>query len=614
MVLVLSFGSAGVASEKPLGVENVTSIEEIAYDITSYFPKVQGEVKSVQEDRLTISLGEKNGLLPGVTLTLWRDGKSIRHPVTGQLLGYAEDKVGSVEVNSVADTTCTAVLREKLMDPKVGDKARITPKKINLALLPVRTDHPEILQGIQDRLSDLGRFSVLGNDKVEAFLKDKKQRDSSLIKEMSKAYNLDVIVAIGIYPTEGKKLLVTARLFYADEARPLDTVVAVLDLKSQNETNGDLKPFFVPEKVESNLPAEVESNLPILPFDARLMATADFEGNGTMQYVFSDGAKLHVYGMGPAGWREEWTEPAAPIGGDIQHNNFDVVDINGNYRPQGLSPLAGDVQQINLDVADINGNGRPDIFVTAVQNSKVFSYVVEFRDGTYKRIAEIPGFVRVITYPGKGVLLLGQDYDPHTFFSGQPRQYSWVNGKYTAGPVFPLPEGVKLYGFVVAAVGEANPFIIALDDKDHILVYSKDMVVWKSAETFPSVGIMVNKDVVASSAVISESVADLERNKKIRITGRIEAFDVNGDGKDEIILPRNSGTFLSGYTKAEFVGLGWTGSRLEQRWSIKDIGGAVRDFQIRRQVGLDAQIMALVVSSGGLLHSDHINVISYAVK
>jgi hypothetical protein len=246
---------------------------------------------------------------------------------------------------------------------------------------------------------------------------------------------------------------------------------------------------------------------------------------------------------------------------------------------------------------------------------KVLTYVLEFRDGAYQRIAKIPGFVRVINYPGRGTLLLGQDYDPSRFFSGEPKLYSWVDGKYVAGPDFPLPSGLKLYGFVIAKVGETEPLIMALDDKDHILVYSKDAKIWKSEETYPAVGLTVHKPVVSSGAVVSQSVAESEKSQKVRITGRIAVLDINGDGRDEIILPKNSGgTFFSGYTQAEFVSLGWTGSRLEQRWSIKDIGGAVLDFQVRQQMGLGAQILTLVASSGGFLSSDHIHVMGYAAK
>jgi hypothetical protein len=588
IVLVLSFGSASAAVEKPLGAEEFTSLEEIATNIASYFPKVQGEVKAVQGDNLTIGLGTKNGLVPGVTLTLWRDGREIHHPVTGQVLGRAEDEVGTADIVSLAETTCTALLREKMTEPEVGDKARITPKKINLALLPVRADRPEITQGLQEKLSDLGRFSVLGSDKVAAFLKDKKQRDSSLIKEMSKAYDLDVIVAIGIYPSEGNKLLVTAKLFYADEARPLDTVVALLDLKSKSDAYGELKPFFVPPSVKGESAVKEASDLPELPFAARFMASADFEGTGSRQYVFSDGEKLHVYKKGTA-WSEEWKEPGSYVAGEMQH--------------------------INLDVADINGNGRPQIFVTAMRNGKVFSSVVEFRNGTYQRIAEIPGFLRVIKLPGKGNILVGQDYDPGSFFSGQPKQYVWSDGRYTAGPELSLPPGLKLYGFVFAQLGEAEPSIVALDDKEHIVVYSHDEVVWKSEETYPAFKLSVQKAVTGAAAVISDSVAQAEKSQKVRIPGRIATLDINGIGRDEIVLPKNSGgTFFSDYTDADFISLGWTGTRLETRWSVRSVGGAVLDFQINQLAGTGARIVALVKSSGGLLASDHIRVMSYAAK
>ena len=76
--------------------------------------------------------------------------------------------------------------------------------------------------------------------------------------------------------------------------------------------------------------------------------------------------------------------------------------------------------------------------------------------------------------------------------------------------------------------------------------------------------------------------------------------DLNGDGRDEILVPKNSGgSFLSAYNKAEFIGLGWTGARFEQRWSIGDIPGAVLDYQIIRQQGSGTQILALIMTPGG---------------
>ena len=581
-LLVLSTAAFANAAAKPLGVEEYTSIDQLATEIASYFPKVQGEVKTVKGDRLTIALGTKDGLMPGVELTLWRDGKEIHHPVTGAVIGRSEDKVGSAEVLSLSETSSTAIVRTTVMVPKPGDKARITPKKISLAILPVRADRPEIMKALADRLNDLGRFTLLDSEKAAAFLKERKQRDNSLVREMSKAFNLDVIAAVGIYPAEGGKLLVTARLFYADEARPLDTIVAMLDLQSKKNVFGDVKPFFAPTTVE-------KSSITELPFEAQLFAAADLDGNGALEYVFSDGARLHVYQQSASGWREIWAEPAVSGTRDIQH--------------------------INLDVADINGNGRPEIFVTEMLNGKVVSYVVEYREGLYQRIADVPGFLRVINYPGMGRILIGQDYDPRSFFSGPPRQYLWTDGKYMLGSDISLPSGVGLYGFVFANVGETSPLLMVLDEKNHVVVYSKDNRIWRSEEAYPTVGIKVSKPATDPAGAISESVAEAEKSQKVRVAGRVLALDMNGDGKDEIVLVKNIGdSFLGAYAKAEIVSLGWTGTRLEQRWTIKDIPGAVPDFQIIGQEKTGANILALVKSSGGLFSRDTYRVMIYLAK
>jgi hypothetical protein len=581
-IVLLSMGAAVYAAEKPLGVEEYTSIDQLATEIASYFPKVQGVVKAVKGDQLTIALGTKDGLLPGVELALWRDGKEIHHPVTGEVIGRVEVPVGSAEVLSLSETSSTAVVKDKVLDPKPGDKARITPKKISLAILPVRADRPEIIHGLADRLNELGRFTLLDSEKTADFLRGKKQRDESLIREMSKAFNLDVIAAVGIYPAEEGKIFVTTRLFYADEARPLDTIVAMIDLKKKKDVFGDVKPYFAPEKVE-------KSNITELPFEAQLFAAADLEGTGSLEYVLSDGSRLHIYRQSTAGWREEWVEPAGPRDIEIQH--------------------------INLDVADINGDGRPEIFVTEMRNGTVVSPVFEFRGGQYQKVAEVPGFLRVVNFPGVGRILIGRDYDPKSFYTGPPRQYEWSNGKYVLGKEISLPEGIGIYGFVFANVGETSPLLVALTEKNRVVVYSKDTRIWMSAEEYPAVGITVTKPVTDAVSIISRTASEDEKSQKVRIPGRVLALDMNGDGKDEIIVVKNIGdSFLGSYSKAEIVSLGWTGARLEQRWAVNDVPGAIPDFQIVRQENGGADILALVKSSGGLFARDKYSVLTFQAK
>ena len=309
-----------VRAEKPLGPEEYTSVDEIALAIAAFFPKVQGEVKSLQGDKLTLGLGKKDGLLPGMVLSLWRDGKELTHPVTKAVLGRAEEQIGTVEVVSVADATATAVVKTKLQEPKAGARARISPRQLNLGVIPLRNDRPEILQGLTDRLKELGRFSVLDPPTADAFLKGKDRRDLSLARQMISAQNLDAVAAVGIYPQE-EKYLVVVRIFFPEDTETVNTLVALLTLASKREALGDVRPFFAPVKAASG-------TLPDLPITARYFDMADLDGDGLVEYVFSDETKLHIYRPELTGWKELWTETIASNEQGGKQFHLDVDDAN----------------------------------------------------------------------------------------------------------------------------------------------------------------------------------------------------------------------------------------------------------------------------------------------
>jgi hypothetical protein len=601
VLLAASLGSPVFAADKPVGPEELHSVDELAMEITSYFPKVQGTVTTVQTDRLTIALGKKEGLMPGMSLTLWRDGKEILHPVSGIVLGREEEEIGTVEVTVVGDGSSTAVIRKKLKDPKLGDRARITPKKIALAVVPLTPDRPELVKQLTDQLAASGRFTVLESGKTSAFVKERKLMDSAMIKSMGSAMNVDAVVVLGLYPTEGKLMTIT-RLFYTEEGRQLDTIVALLEEKSGKEALGEIKPFFAPVPVEAQ---KSGSAAPELPFLARSVVYGDFEGNGKPVFAFSDGTKLHLYRNEPSGWREVWTE--TPV-------KRDAVELEWNGMSWQADPNAV-LEQINIDSADINGNGSPEIFVTAMYGGKVFSYVIEYREGGYRQIAALPGFLRVLNYPGKGAVLIGQAYDPVTFFAGQPKVYSVVDGKYVAGAEITLPKELGLYGWTYANLGDRQPLLVALDDDDHLMVYSGLTMVWKSAEEYTSVGLFVYKPVTGIDAVLSGNRSALDKAQRVKVRGRVVAGDLNNDGRDEIVIQKNIGSsVMNAFTGAELYGLAWTGARLESVWSVRDIIGPVYDIAIMPQGAAAPRIAALVKAKGGLFTKDSMQVMSYSMK
>jgi hypothetical protein len=592
ILLIAALAAAPAFAEKALGPEEFSSVDELAYAISAYFPKVQGGVTAVQGDRLTLALGEKNGILPGMVLTLWRDGKDILHPVTKAVIGRSEEEIGTVEVVSVKETTSSAVMKHQVQAPKAGDRARITPRKIAIGILPLRGDRPEIVQSLADRLGELGRFTVLGNDKVAAFLKDRQQRDASLIKEMGSEFKLDNVVTIGIYPTEGKNL-VFSRIFTTEDAKPMDSIIAMLTLTSKREALGDVRPFFAPVK-------DLSGRMPDLPVGARYFAVADLDGDKAAEYVFSDETKLFIYRADKTGWKEVWVE-----------------QVPGKQK---------EMQQFRIEVADINGNGRPEIFVTRMLDDRVSSYAVEFQDGTFRRTADIPGFLRVVRFPGRGPVLIGQEYDPETFFKGQPKEYAWSGGAYAAGAAVALPKDTDLYSFVYADFGEGRLYLVSFDDDHHLVVYSGETPIWKSEQRYLTVETVVIKPKTGMDAVMAREATTLDianvtaastidKSRQMRINGRIIAADLYGSGRDELIVAKNTPQQLLGdYKGGELEVLGWTGARLEPRWNVKDLAGPVLDIQVSQTEKGAVQVNGLVKVPGGLFSKDKFRMEKYEGK
>lgn len=584
LILTAMIAAPAAHAAAPLGPGEFTSVDELALAVAEYFPKAKGEVTTVQNGRITINLGKKDGIVPNMVLSLWREGKEILHPMTRAVIGRAEEAVGSIEVTSAAEASSTAVMKQQALAPRTGDRARMSPRKVQLAVIPLRSDRPEIIEGLVERLGGLGRFTVLEPEKVSAFLRERKQRDATLVREMGAAFALDAVVAVAILPSEGKQL-VTARIFYADETQPLDTIVATLTLTSKREALGDVRPFFAPVK-------ETVNRTPDLPVAARFFALADLDGDGVVEYVFSDSWRLSVYRLEGGAWKALWTEEAA----------------------------AGeqDVQQIYLGVADITRDGRPEIYVTRMLFDRISSYAVEFRDNAFRKIADLPGFVRVLTAPGTGTMLAGQEFAPALFFAGPVKEYTWNGSAFAPGAALSAPSGLSLYSFVLADLGEARPFAVAADKNDRLTVYNGETALWKSEEAYRTADITVLRPLIGIEAMSRGS--DLfgrpeeDKTRQVRIHGRLIAADLDADGRDEVLTPRNAGDVFSSSKGGQVHGLSWTGSRLDPRWSVKELDGTVLDIQAVRTEEGGMQVYALLSLPGGFFKKDVLRLERYEIK
>src|SRR5881296_2131903 len=189
--------------------------------ILALFPKVDGEVLEVQGTTVTLSLGQRDGLVAGVELTAYREGRELRHPKTGEILGRTEEVLGRVAVRQVQEAYSTgAVVEGTAIRP--GDKVRVSAGKIKLTLLP-------IVEGVKSNLAEAstyeliealnrtGRFQIALGDAVSVWLAQqgiKRQEilEGKALAQAAPRFKIENLLVVAYSRAQGKPYM-EVRLF-----------------------------------------------------------------------------------------------------------------------------------------------------------------------------------------------------------------------------------------------------------------------------------------------------------------------------------------------------------------------------------------------------------------
>jgi len=267
---------------------------------------------------------------------------------------------------------------------------------------------------------------------------------------------------------------------------------------------------------------------------------------------------------------------------------------------------------VALDVEDINKNGIKEIIVTNVMRNTVESFVLEYKDGKFDKIAsKLPWFLRVIKTES-GPLLLGQRRGFDKPFNTPIHEIVWENGQYKEGRMMKIPVGLSVYGLTIDSLGSAGgEKVIALDDYDYLNIYEptdkplerlqvfggSNERIWKSDEPFGG-----SNTAIENFGLSQEEAED----KYTYINLRILTFDTNKDGKNEIIIVKNFSSAgrvfknIKLFSSSEVYDLEWDGLGLAENWKTRKINGYVSDYQFK-DIDNDGQnevVLALVLSVG----------------
>lgn len=95
--------------------------------VSSLEPFTEGYVLDVSREKVTISLGSADGVNKGMVYYVFRTGKELRNPVSGELLQIEENLVGRLKIDTLLTKTSQGVMEESLLAVQVGDRIRTKP-------------------------------------------------------------------------------------------------------------------------------------------------------------------------------------------------------------------------------------------------------------------------------------------------------------------------------------------------------------------------------------------------------------------------------------------------------------------------------------------------------
>ncbi len=567
-ICILIPGSVSLMSANVQGPEQ--AIKETVSNVLLSFPILELYVISVDQDKVILEKDVAGKIRPGVELHVFREGKEFTHPVTGKALGRFEESLGNLRIIDIKENYVEGeiISRKEEAIIKRGDKVRITATKIKLAVFQTLNlssrdvDEESLTYQLIEELEETNRFEVVQMGELITVLDKLNITDYEQLADAKTTKKLGQLLGVrGLIATQlreiDNRLILEARLLSAYTGSFISKTSVVLPgIKSGYAWNKSAPSSSLLTKGKG---LDLSRGKDIfrsegLDMSIRSLAVGDITGNGQNEIAVTDGEQVTVFSLDGTRLVKLWSEPKA-----------------------GRNHLS-------LDVADINHNGTAEIFVTNLVQTSLRSYVLEYGDGEYKKVADgLKYFLRVMNLQND-CRLVGQRMGVSQAFYGDLTCLEWAAGKYVAGEKLKVPPGISIYGFANGDLNnDGQSEVVQIDKFDRLRVYSADAELqWKSAEHYGGYNLFfkhIPRNVFSTSA-------QLQKPNRVKVRGKIYIRDLDGNGTNEILICKNipaAGYLfpnISNYTEGRVVNLEWNGLSYVDNWQTRKFNAYIADFAI----------------------------------
>jgi len=500
------------------------SINKQTEAVLALFRPVNGRVESVDGSSVTVSIENGGNVQKGMRLSVFREGDPFYHPVTNEIIGRTEDLEGRIEVISEKGPDGYYQCRLVNGSIKAGDLVRLTSSKIKLAFFQHRNTDWALSEAFFSSLKNSGRFEML-----EAYAPE---FSSGALSAISRELGAEAFLMFSTPFTDSGKIL-SAKLFWAEDSMMLADIAEPVDGSTVKIKSAGHEFMF---SDLSGMDPERSYKID----DGRLFTMGDVDGDGSSEFVVSDGDEIKIYSL-----KNEL------------HQLWTIRKMPGH-------------QHISIDVLDLNNNGTAEIFVTSLSgNNRVSSFILEFDSVKYTAVKKnMPYFLRVVN--GK---LLMQKAGSFKMFGAPVYEGDEL---YNAVRPLELPDGVNIYGFnYIGPKDHEHKYILSFDDAGYLNLFDdKGTRTWKSSTVY---------DVFSPYFMKERSSASADDNKWV-VRGRLMSVRT-GRGQEIIVLKKIPTVSIApgfGTKGSEVYSLWWNGISMAEKQLTNEIRPA-SDYRINGQ-------------------------------